>query len=107
MNPADLTDGGILDAEVPAVGRAAEIFGTTFMENPGLLHAKCMEAAGHSYLAISVGDGAESQIVSAALMHTQAALPGWGLHILDVNLALGNLVELVGDQAKAFAASAR
>jgi pimeloyl-ACP methyl ester carboxylesterase len=107
VNPADLTDGGILDAEVPAVGRAAEIFGTTFMENPGLLHAKCMEAAGHSYLAISVGDGAESQIVSAALMHTQAALPGWGLHILDVNLALGNLVELVGDQAKAFAASAR
>jgi hypothetical protein len=105
VNPADLTDEGVLQAEFPALGRAAQIFGTTFMENPGLLHAKCAVAAGHSYLAISVGEGPESPVVTAALMRAQAGSPGWGLHILDVNLALGNLVDLVGDQAKAWAAS--
>jgi hypothetical protein len=103
VNPGDLTDGGVLQPELPAVGKVAQILGTTFVENPGLLHAKCAEAAGHSYLAISVGEGAESQIVSAALMRAQANLPGWGLHILDVNLALGNLIDLVSDQAKAWA----
>lgn len=106
VNPADLTDEGTLQAELPSVGRAAEIFGTTFMENPGLLHAKCAQAAGHSYLAVSVGEGAGSEAVKAALMRTQAALPGWGLHILDVDLALGNLVELVRDESRAWSVAA-
>jgi hypothetical protein len=105
VNPAGFNNkDGTLQAELPAVGRVAEIFGTTFMENPGLLHSKCAEAAGHSYLAISVGEGAGSEVVKAGLMRTQARLPGWGLHILDVNLALGNLVDFVGEQAKAWAA---
>jgi hypothetical protein len=30
--------------------------------------------------------------------------PTWGLHLVDVNLALGNLVTLVGEQGIAFAA---
>jgi hypothetical protein len=28
----------------------------------------------------------------------------WGLHLIDANIAMGNLVEVVGLQAKAFAA---
>ena len=31
-------------------------------------------------------------------------LANWGLHLIDVNLAMGNLVDLVGQQAKVFAA---
>lgn len=107
VNPARLTDNDTLDAELPAVGEVARMFGTTFMENSGLLSAKCMEAAGHSYLAISVGEGAGSRAVGAALMHVQANRPGWGLHALDVNLALGNLVELVRSQAKKWTASSK
>ena len=30
-------------------------------------------------------------------------LPSWGLHTVDVNLALGNLVDLVGRQARRYA----
>jgi hypothetical protein len=30
----------------------------------------------------------------------------WGLHLIDVNLAMGNLVDIVGQQAKAYAAKA-
>jgi hypothetical protein len=28
----------------------------------------------------------------------------WGLHLIDVNLAIGNLIEIAGQQAKAFLA---
>lgn len=28
----------------------------------------------------------------------------WGLHLIDMNLALGNLLDLVGQQAKAYTA---
>ena len=31
-------------------------------------------------------------------------LANWGLHLIDANLAMGNLVDIVGQQAKAFAA---
>jgi hypothetical protein len=29
-------------------------------------------------------------------------VPSWGLHLIDVHAAMGNLVEIVGKQAKAF-----
>jgi hypothetical protein len=29
-------------------------------------------------------------------------LRDWGLHLVDVNLAIGNLVEVVGQQARAY-----
>lgn len=31
--------------------------------------------------------------------------PDWGLHLVDVNLAMGDLVALVREQSKAFRAS--
>jgi hypothetical protein len=32
----------------------------------------------------------------------QSLGPTWGLHVVDVNLALGNLVALVGDEAASY-----
>ena len=29
----------------------------------------------------------------------------WGLHLIDANLFMGNLVDIVGDEAKAWAAT--
>ena len=29
-------------------------------------------------------------------------VPSWGLHLIDVHAAMGNLVDIVGKQAKAF-----
>jgi hypothetical protein len=34
---------------------------------------------------------------------TERIGPDWGLHLYDVNLALGNLVDVVRRQAKAYA----
>jgi hypothetical protein len=31
-------------------------------------------------------------------------VPSWGLHLIDVQVAIGNLVEIVGQQAKAYGA---
>ena len=31
----------------------------------------------------------------------------WGMHLVDVNVAMGNLVEIVSQQAKAYAAKPR
>ena len=35
---------------------------------------------------------------------TEILGPTWGTHLADVNLTLGNLVSLVGSQAKAYTA---
>jgi hypothetical protein len=30
--------------------------------------------------------------------------PQWGLHLVDMNIAMGNLVDIVGQQSKAYLA---
>ena len=35
-----------------------------------------------------------------------AVMADWGLHLVDVNLTIGNLVDLVSSQSKAFLAAA-
>lgn len=105
VNPGMLTDEGKLDAELPAVGEVKEMLGTTFVENPGMFSAKCVASGDLSYLAISIGDGAGSRRVKESFTAIQQSLPGWGLHILDVNLALGNLVDLVRAQGKEWIAA--
>ena len=32
-------------------------------------------------------------------------LADWGLHLIDVNLAIGNLVDIVGQQSKVYLAA--
>lgn len=107
VNPGALTDEGKLDAELPAVGEVKQLLGTTFVENPGMFSAKCVATGNLSFLAISIGEGAGNRRVSANFSAIQESLPGWGLHILDVNLALGNLVDLAREQGKQWIAAQR
>ena len=73
---------------------------TPWVTYPNLYTAQCENKDGASWLQVTdvapLGD--TRPVVSAVLG------PTWGLHLEDVNLALGNLVVLVGDQATAFAA---
>jgi len=32
-------------------------------------------------------------------------LPDWGLHLIDVNLTMGNLLDIVGRQSKVYAST--
>jgi hypothetical protein len=47
------------------------------------------------------GDPRTDDIVGDVLVNNQVQ-KDWGLHLIDVNLAMGNLVELVREQAKAY-----
>jgi len=82
------------------LGKAAPNFGvsTPWVTFPGQYAAHCVNAGGASWLQIDRIRGAldDSRPVVAA------GSPSWGLHTVDVNIALGNLVELVRSESGAF-----
>jgi hypothetical protein len=85
--------GGRLTA-TPATGLPD--FPTGFVTFSGL-QAECRDVDGASWLQISSSSPAGSPYLSAATK--QAIGPTWGLHLLDVSDAYGDLVNLVGRQA--------
>jgi hypothetical protein len=78
---------------------------TPFVSVPGLLTAECVSNESGSYLAVSVhGDPAgprASDIVGDVVVNGEV-LADWGLHLIDVNLTMGNLLDIVSQQAKAY-----
>ena len=78
---------------------------TPFVSVPGLLTGKCVENEKGSYLAVTVHgnprDPRTDEIVGDVVANGQVQA-NWGLHLIDVNVAMGNLVEIVGEQSKAY-----
>ncbi|MFL6275226.1 MAG: DUF3089 domain-containing protein [Blastocatellia bacterium] len=78
---------------------------TPFVSLPGMLTAECVSNEKGSYLAVTVhgdpGDPRVDDIVGDILVNGQV-LADWGLHLIDVNLAMGNLVEIARQQGKAY-----
>ena len=83
---------------------------TRFVSVPGMLTGECVANDSGSYLAVSVhGDPAgprASDIVGDVVLNGQV-LPEWGLHLIDVNVALGNLLDIVAQQSKSYLSSAK
>jgi hypothetical protein len=104
VNPGTLTDDGALDAELPTVGDVAKTLGTTFVENPGVISGACTTAGDRTYLGITIkaSDSPRAERLDNALVTLDSRQPGWGLHFLDISLALGNLVEIVGREGQAW-----
>jgi hypothetical protein len=71
---------------------------TPWVAQPGLYTSHCESSNGANWLQVDTTGIAGDQ--RAAVYQTLG--PTWGLHLFDVNLALGNLVELVRQQAAAF-----
>lgn len=94
-------------AEPPPWVTPAQPINTTFVSVPGLLTAECVSSEKGSYLAVTVrgnqADPRADDIVGDVIRDGQAQA-NWGLHLIDVNLAMGNLVDIVGQQAKAYLA---
>jgi hypothetical protein len=65
---------------------------------PGLYTATCENKGGASWLQIKARSGDTRPVVKPALG------PTWGLHADDVNLALGNLVNIVKSEETAYSA---
>jgi hypothetical protein len=78
---------------------------TTFVSTPGLLSAECVSNEHGSYLEITVnGDPKDprTDTIAGDVVTNGQVQANWGLHLIDVNLAMGNLVDIVGEQAKAY-----
>ena len=108
VNPGELTGHGGLDAELPTRGEVKKLLGTALVENPGLISAACATTGDRTYLAVSIGSkGVGALALSRALADLDARSPGFGLHAVDINIALGDLVAIVGRQARAWTAERR
>ncbi len=80
---------------------------TPFVSAPGLLSARCVSEGPFTYLSVYVeGDPADPRVddITGDILIMGQPLKDWGLHLIDVNLAMGDLVALVGEQSKAYAA---
>jgi hypothetical protein len=72
---------------------------TNFVRTPGLVEGECTSRDGVNYLAVTVkGDPADPRADDIGGDLT----PDWGLHLLDISLVMGDMVDLVGHQADAF-----
>jgi hypothetical protein len=78
---------------------------TPFVSVPGLLSAQCVSNEHGAYLALRVhGDPADprtDEIAGDVVVNGQVQA-NWGLHLIDVQAAIGNLAHIVGQQAKAY-----
>lgn len=81
---------------------------TPFVELPGLVSAECVSQGGFDYLAVTVHpDKADPRAdnIPGDLLVMGQPLKDWGLHLVDVNLTMGDLVSVVGEQSKAYTAA--
>ena len=124
-NPAALGGGsGELHAYLASAGRsitgsAAEPppwvipekpIDTPFVSVPGLLTAQCVSNDKGSYLEVTVhGDPSDPRTddIAGDVVTNGQVQANWGLHLIDVNLAMGNLLDIVRQQSQAYPRSQR
>jgi hypothetical protein len=83
---------------------------TPWVSVPGLLTAKCTTNQYANYLEVTVhGDPSDPRVddIVGDIGPATQPLANWGLHLIDVNLAMGNLVDIVAQQSKAYAAKTK
>jgi hypothetical protein len=83
---------------------------TPFVKVPGLLSAACVDDEHGSYLAVTLHptqDGTRANDISGDVIVNGQVLQDWGLHLIDANLNMGNLVAIVGDETKAYLVKAK
>jgi hypothetical protein len=83
---------------------------TRFVSVPGLLTAQCVSNEHGSYLEVTVHGnpaGPRTDDIVGDVMTNGQVNASWGLHLIDVNLAIGNLISIVRDQGKAYLASSK
>lgn len=88
----------------------AEAINTPFVSVPRLLTAQCVSHDKGSYLEITVNEDSHdprADEIPGDVMVNGKPNPSWGLHLIDVHVAMGDLVAIVGKQGRAYAASRR
>jgi len=118
-NPAALTGGsGELHAYLPAEGRfivgstspkpwstSAKTIDTPWVSLPGFISARCATNDNATYLEVSLhpdAAGKRTDDIVGDLSANGTVLTDWGLHLVDMNLAIGNLVDVVGQESNSW-----
>jgi DUF3089 family protein len=110
VNPADPGGTGALRPYFPSASTVAGLgvqaagaphVSTPWVSYPGLYTAQCEDEDGASWLQVTAGPADGRPVV------TESLGPTWGLHLVDVNIALGNLVGLVRREAVAYGRGGR
>lgn len=105
-NPAAL-GGGSAELDMALADRsrtlvdpvAAAAITTRFISMPGLLSGECVSKGGYNYLEVTVhGDPSDARVDDIGGDLT----PPWGLHLVDMQIEMDNLVALVRAQATAW-----
>ena len=52
-------------------------------------------------------DGARTETITGDIVVDDHLLEQWGLHLIDMNLAMGNLIEIVREEGRAYLAKQR
>jgi hypothetical protein len=101
VNPAGIGAGDVeLHAYMPAGAANDPAVTTPFVSFPGMLTGECVDEGGFAYLRVTVhGDPADPRVDDIPGDLT----PEWGLHLVDANLTMGDVVAMVGRQAAAYA----
>ncbi len=121
-NPANLAGGpgelhAYLSNSAPISGAAAPktvwVKGksnptTPFISVPGLLTGTCVDKNGFSYLEVHVNavptDPRTDTIEGDVVGPDGKIMEDWGLHLIDANLVMGDLVDVVGAESKVWLA---
>jgi len=80
-------------------GQAAPVLPTPWVTQPGLYTGQCLSEGGATWLQVTAPTtpGDTRQVVG------QTVGPTWGLHLVDVNIALGDLVDVARAEAAGYA----
>jgi hypothetical protein len=87
----------------------AQTIDTPFVKVPGMLTGACINDEHGSYLAVTVHpstSGKRTSEITGDVVANGKVLEDWGLHLIDANLHMGNLVAIVASETKAYKASA-
>jgi hypothetical protein len=121
VNPANLTGGpGELKAylsnaaNIASSSAAAPVWvkgkpapKTPFVALPGLITGQCVSKNGFNYLEAHVNANPadpRADDINGDVVNAGQVAADWGLHLIDANIAMGNLVDVVGAQTKAYLA---
>jgi len=79
---------------------------TPFVSVPGLLTGECVQRGEFSYLEVHINadpkDARTDDLIGDVISNGEVN-QSWGLHLIDMSLTMGNLIDVVGQQSKAYA----
>jgi pimeloyl-ACP methyl ester carboxylesterase len=100
-------DSMIVGAAPPPAWATGKTVDTPFVAAPGLLTAQCVSTPTHTYLSVhtnAIPSDPRTDTIAGDVVVSGQVLADWGLHLIDVNLAMGDLVAVVKRQGEAYRA---